>query len=166
MTSVHDFQVKTIDGQNKSLRDYAGHPLLIVNVASRCGLTPQYTALEALYQRFKGRGFTVLAFPCNDFGAQEPGTEAEIKTFCESNYRVSFPLFSKVHVKGPANQRAPLYEFLTSQQTAPDGPGDIAWNFAKFLVGSDGRVLARFNPQTAPDAPEVISAIEAATKRE
>ena len=164
MTSVHDFQVKTIDGHNKSLRDYAGHQLLIVNVASRCGLTPQYTALEALYQRFKGRGFTVLAFPCNDFGAQEPGSEAEIKTFCESKYNVTFPLFSKLHVKG--NDRAPLYEFLTTQHTAPDGPGDIAWNFAKFLVGSDGRVLARFNPQTAPDAPEVITAIEAATKRE
>ena len=164
MTSLHDFQVKTIDGQNKSLRDYAGHPLLVVNVASRCGLTPQYTALEALYQRFKGRGFTVLGFPCNDFGAQEPGTEAEIKTFCESKYNVTFPLFSKLHVKG--SERAPLYEFLTSQATAPDGPGDIAWNFAKFLIGSDGRVLARFNPQTAPDAPDVISAIEAATKRE
>lgn len=162
MTTLHDFQVKTIDGQPKSLKDYAGHPTLIVNVASRCGLTPQYTALEALYQRFKARGFTVLGFPCNDFGAQEPGTEAEIKTFCETRYQVSFPLFGKVHVKGA--EAAPLYAFLTSQQTAPDGPGDVAWNFAKFLVGKDGKVLARFSPQTAPDAPEVISAIEAATK--
>ena len=154
--------MKTIDGQDKSLKDYAGHPLLIVNVASRCGLTPQYTALEALYQRFKGRGLVVMGFPCNDFGAQEPGTETEIKTFCESNYNVSFPLFAKVHVKGP--KQAPLYEHLTKQSTAPDGAGDIAWNFAKFLVGRDGRVLARFAPQTAPDAPEILSAIEAATK--
>jgi glutathione peroxidase len=162
MTTLHDFQMKTIDGRSKSLKDYAGHPVLIVNVASRCGLTPQYTALESVYQRFKGRGLNVLGFPCNDFGAQEPGTEAEIKGFCETNYSVTFPLFSKVHVKGP--ERAPLYEFLTAQPTAPDGPGDIAWNFAKFLVGKDGKVLARFSPQTAPDAPEVISAIEAATK--
>lgn len=162
MTTVHDFQVKTIDGQETSLKDYAGHPLLVVNVASRCGLTPQYTALEALYQRFKPRGLVVMGFPCNDFGAQEPGTEAEIKAFCESNYNVSFPLFAKVHVKGP--ERADLYEYLTTQNTAPDGPGDIAWNFAKFLVGKDGRVLARFAPQTTPDAPEVLTAIEAATK--
>jgi glutathione peroxidase len=162
MTTVHDFKLKSIDGQDKSLKDYSGHPLLIVNVASRCGLTPQYTALEGLYQRFKGRGLVVLGFPCNDFGAQEPGTEAEIKTFCETNYNVTFPLFGKVHVKGP--QRAPLYEYLTTQSTAPDGPGDIAWNFAKFLVGKDGKVLARFGPQTTPDAPEILSAIEAATK--
>lgn len=162
MTTLHDFQMKTITGESKSLKDYAGHPVLIVNVASRCGLTPQYTALEALYQRFKPHGLSVLGFPCNDFGAQEPGSEAEIKSFCESKYAVTFPLFAKVHVKGP--ERAPLYEYLTSQTTAPDGSGDIAWNFAKFLVGKDGTVLARFSPQTAPDAPELISAIEAATK--
>jgi len=162
MTTVHDFQVKTIDGQEQSLADYAGHPLLIVNVASRCGLTPQYTALEAVYQRFKARGLLVMGFPCNDFGAQEPGSEAEIKTFCQTKYDVHFPLFAKVHVKGP--DRADLYEHLTTQPTAPDGPGDIAWNFAKFLIGSDGKVLARFSPQTAPDAPEVIAAIEAATR--
>jgi glutathione peroxidase len=162
MTTVHDFQVKTIDGRELSLADYAGHALLLVNVASRCGLTPQYTALEAVYKRFKARGFVVLGFPCNDFGGQEPGTEAEIKTFCQTSYDVSFPLFAKVHVKGP--KRAALFEHLTSQATAPDGPGEIAWNFAKFLIGKDGRVLARFSPQTAPDAPELISAIEAATK--
>jgi glutathione peroxidase len=160
MTTVHAFQHPTIDGATKSLQDYAGQVLLIVNVASRCGLTPQYTALEALYQRFKARGLRVLGFPCNDFGAQEPGSEAEIKAFCESKYSVSFPLFAKLHVKGP--ERAPLYAYLSAQPTAPDGAGDIAWNFAKFLVGRDGRVLARFSPQTAPDAPEVIGAIEAA----
>jgi glutathione peroxidase len=163
MTTLHDFQVKTIDGQSKSLRDYAGQTLLVVNVASRCGLTPQYTALEALQQRFKGQGFSVLGFPCNDFGAQEPGTESEIKTFCDTNYNVTFPLFSKVKVLG--NERAPVYEFLTTQKTAPDGAGDIAWNFAKFLIGPDGKVLARFHPKVAPDAPEVISAIEAAAKK-
>jgi glutathione peroxidase len=163
MTTLHDFEAKTIDGQLKPLRDYAGKTLLVVNVASRCGLTPQYAALEALHQRFRGQGFSVLGFPCNDFGAQEPGSEADIKTFCESNYQVTFPLFSKVHVKGA--ERAPLYEFLTTQPTAPDGPGDIVWNFAKFLVGGDGRVLARWNPQVAPDAPEVISAIEGAAKK-
>jgi glutathione peroxidase len=160
MATLHDFEVKTIDGQAKSLRDYSGKTLLLVNVASRCGLTPQYTALEALHRRFKDRGFTVLGFPCNDFAGQEPGTEAEIKDFCESRYDVSFPLFAKLHVKG--DEQAPLYEFLTSQKTAPDGPGDVNWNFAKFVVGSDGKVIARFNPKVAPDAPEVVGVIEKA----
>jgi glutathione peroxidase len=163
MATLHDFAVKTIEGQSKSLSDYAGKTLLVVNVASRCGLTPQYTALEALHQRFKGRGFAVLGFPCNDFGAQEPGSEAEIKTFCESNYHVSFPLFSKLHVKG--SEQAPLYAFLTTQKTAPDAAGDVAWNFAKFLVGGDGQVIARFGPQITPDAPEVLAAIEKAVAR-
>jgi glutathione peroxidase len=163
MTTFYDFPVTTIDGQTKSLRDYAGQTLLVVNVASRCGLTPQYTALEALHERFAGQGFAVLGFPCNDFGAQEPGSESEIKQFCETNYKVTFPLFSKVHVKGA--QRAPVYEFLTTQATQPDGPGDIGWNFAKFLVGPDGHVLARFSPQVTPDAPEVIGAIEGALKK-
>jgi glutathione peroxidase len=163
MATLHDFAVKTIDGQSKSLSDYAGKTLLVVNVASRCGLTPQYTALEALHQRFEGQGFSVLGFPCNDFGAQEPGSEAEIKTFCESNYKVSFPLFTKVHVKG--GEQAPVYAFLTTQKTAPDGAGDIVWNFAKFLIGGDGQVIARFGPQTTPDAPEVVSAIEKSVAR-
>ncbi|MET0388017.1 MAG: glutathione peroxidase [Polyangiales bacterium] len=160
MTTLHDFRVNTIDGQPKSLKDYAGHPVLVVNVASRCGLTPQYSALEELYERFKPLGLEVLAFPCNDFGAQEPGTEAEIKTFCETKYNVTFPLFAKLHVKGP--EQAPLYGFLTSQQTAPDAAGEVAWNFAKFLVDKEGQVIARFTPQTAPDAPEVLGAIQAA----
>jgi glutathione peroxidase len=163
MPTLHDFQVNAIDGQSKSLRDYAGKTLLVVNVASRCGLTPQYTALEALYRRFKDHDFAVLGFPCNDFGAQEPGTESEIKTFCESKYDVSFPLFSRVHVKG--DEQAPLYKFLTTQNTAPDGPGDIAWNFAKFLIDGEGKVIARFGPQVAPDAPDVTSAIEKSTQR-
>jgi glutathione peroxidase len=162
MTTLHDFTLKTIDGQTKSLKDYAGHPVLIVNVASRCGLTPQYSALEALYQKWKPHGLTVLGFPCNDFGAQEPGTEAEIKSFCDTNYSVTFPLFAKIHVKGP--EQAPLYEFLTTQSTQPDGPGEIAWNFAKFLVGKDGKVVARFSPKTTPDDAAVVKAIEGATK--
>jgi glutathione peroxidase len=162
MTTLHDFTLKTIDGQTKSLKDYAGHPVLIVNVASRCGLTPQYSALEALYQKWKPHGLTVLGFPCNDFGAQEPGTEAEIKSFCDTNYSVTFPLFAKIHVKGP--EQAPLYEFLTTQSTQPDGPGEIGWNFAKFLVGKDGKVVARFSPKTTPDDAAVVKAIEGATK--
>jgi glutathione peroxidase len=162
MTTLHDFTLKTIDGQTKSLKDYAGHPVLIVNVASRCGLTPQYSALEALYQKWKPHGLTVLGFPCNDFGAQEPGTEAEIKSFCDTNYSVTFPLFAKIHVKGP--EQSPLYEFLTTQSTQPDGPGEIGWNFAKFLVGKDGKVVARFSPKTTPDDAAVVKAIEGATK--
>jgi len=160
MGTVHDFAVKAIDGQPKSLRDYAGHTLLVVNVASRCGLTPQYSALEALQQRFKGRPFAVLGFPCNDFAGQEPGSETEIKDFCESNYQVTFPLFSKVHVKGA--EQAPLYAFLTKQASAPDGPGDVIWNFAKFVVDGEGKVIGRFSPTTTPDAPELVKAIEAA----
>ena len=158
MTTLHDFEVSTIDGKSKALRDYAGQTLLVVNVASRCGLTPQYSALEALQKRYANRQFSVLGFPCNDFAGQEPGTEAEIKAFCESRYDVSFPLFKKVHVKGA--EQAPLYAFLTTQASAPDGPGDVSWNFAKFLVGGDGTVLARFSPRTTPDAPEVVAAIE------
>jgi glutathione peroxidase len=160
MATVHDFEVKAIDGKPQSLRDYAGKTLLVVNVASRCGLTPQYSALEALQQRFKGRPFAVLGFPCNDFAAQEPGSEAEIKDFCESNYHVTFPLFSKLHVKG--DEQAPLYTFLTTQKSAPDGPGDVSWNFAKFVVDGDGKVIARFSPTTTPDAPELVKVIEGA----
>ena len=160
MTTLHDFEVSTIDGKSKPLRDYAGQTLLVVNVASRCGLTPQYSALEALQKRYASRQFTVLGFPCNDFAGQEPGTEAEIKAFCESRYQVSFPLFKKVHVKGA--EQAPVYAFLTTQPSAPDGPGDVSWNFAKFLVGGDGKVLARFSPTTTPDAPELVGAIEKA----
>jgi glutathione peroxidase len=158
MGTLHDFEVKAIDGQPKSLRDYAGKTLLVVNVASRCGLTPQYSALEALQQRFKGRPFAVLGFPCNDFAGQEPDSEAEIRDFCESRYQVSFPMFSKLHVKGA--EQAPLYQFLTTQPSAPEGPGDVSWNFAKFVVGGNGKVIARFSPTTTPDASELVAAIE------
>jgi glutathione peroxidase len=158
MTSAYDFNHKTIDGQDKSLADYRGQVLLLVNVASRCGLTPQYTALEELYRGMKDRGFAVLGFPCNQFAGQEPGTEAEIKDFCSTKFDVSFPLFSKLDVNGKA--RHPLYAWLTEQATKPDGPGDIKWNFGKFLVGRDGEVIARFGPTTAPTAPAIVDAIE------
>jgi glutathione peroxidase len=158
MTTVHDFDVSTIDGQSKKLSDFKGKTLLLVNVASRCGLTPHYTGLEELYRRFAPRGFEVLGFPCNDFGAQEPGTESEIKEFCQSRYDVTFPLFAKVHVKGP--EQAPLYKFLTAQASAPDDAGEIRWNFAKFVVGTDGKVRARFAPTVEPMAAELVTAVE------
>jgi glutathione peroxidase len=132
--------------------------LLVVNVASKCGLTPQYKALEAIHEKYKAQGFTVLGFPCNQFLGQEPGTNEEIKQFCSSKYNVSFPLFDKLEVNGP--NRHPLYVAL-----AGDGspfPGNIKWNFGKFLVGRDGKILKRFEPRTTPDSPEVIEAIQAA----
>jgi glutathione peroxidase len=160
MASIHDFTEKTLDGHDKKLADYRGKVLLVVNVASRCGLTPQYTALESLYKEYKDEGLEVLGFPCNDFAGQEPGTEAEIQAFCSTNYDVTFPLFKKVRVLG--DQREPLYQYLTTERSEPDGPGDIAWNFAKFVIGKDGNVVARFSPKTAPDAPELIAAIDKA----
>jgi glutathione peroxidase len=132
--------------------------LLVVNVASQCGLTPHYAGLQELYESYGDRGLTVLGFPCNQFGGQEPGSEDEIKTFCETRFGVTFPMFAKIDVNG-AN-RHPLYEHLTSQPTQPDGPGDIGWNFAKFLVDRDGKVVARFAPPTAPVSEEVVGAIE------
>jgi glutathione peroxidase len=160
MTTVHDFTATTIDGTAKPLRDYAGTALLLVNVASQCGLTPQYAGLQQLHERYRDRGFAVLGFPCNQFGSQEPGSEGEIKTFCETRFGVTFPMFAKVDVNGAAAH--PLYAFLTSQATQPDGAGDIQWNFAKFLVGKDGRVLARFPPTEKPDSPAIADAIEQA----
>jgi glutathione peroxidase len=158
MANVHDFRAKTIDGEDKSLADYAGKVVLVVNVASECGLTPQYRGLEELQRSFGARGLEVLGFPCNQFGGQEPGSETEIKQFCESRYGVTFPLFAKIEVNG--ERRHPLYAFLTSQQTEPDGPGDIQWNFAKFLVDRSGNIVARFAPATTPVSEEVVAAIE------
>jgi glutathione peroxidase len=160
MTSAYDFSHKTIDGEDKSLADYRGQVLLLVNVASRCGLTPQYSALEELYRGYKDRGLAVLGFPCNQFGGQEPGTEAEIGAFCSSKYDVTFPLFSKLEVNG--NGRHPLYAWLTAQPTAPEGPGDVSWNFGKFLIARDGNISARFSPKTAPTDAKLVEAIEAA----
>jgi glutathione peroxidase len=156
--NVHEFTVRTIDHRDKPLEEYRGKTLLVVNVASRCGLTPQYTALQALYLKYRDQGLEILGFPCNQFAGQEPGTEEEIQSFCSTKYDVTFPLFEKVEVNGEG--RAPLYAWLTSQATAPDGPGDVVWNFAKFVVGPDGHVEARFAPPTKPDDPSLIAAIE------
>jgi glutathione peroxidase len=158
MNTIYDFTARTIDGSDQSLRDYDGKALLVVNVASECGLTPHYTGLQALHEKLSGRGFTVLGFPCNQFGAQEPGTEAEIQSFCETKYGVTFPMFAKIDVNGA--DRHPLYAFLTGQQTAPEGPGDIQWNFGKFLIDRAGTVVARFAPTTEPGSEEVVAAIE------
>ena len=158
MPTLHDFSATTIDGKDQPLRDYAGKVALVVNVASQCGLTPHYKGLEELYESYKDRGLVVLGFPCNQFGSQEPGTEAEIKTFCETKFGVTFPMFAKVDVNGAS--RHPVYEFLTSQQTAPDGPGDIQWNFAKFLVDGSGRVAARFAPTEKPVSEAIVGEIE------
>ncbi|GIV84989.1 MAG: glutathione peroxidase [Candidatus Roseilinea sp.] len=154
--NILDETVVTPQNGTRSLRDFAGDVLLIVNVASQCGYTPQYAGLEALYEKYRDRGFTVLAFPCNQFGGQEPGTIEEILDFCSTRYSVSFPVFNKIEVNGP--NRAPLYVKLT--RAIP--PENIAWNFEKFLVGRDGRVIARFKPRTGPDAEELVQAIEAA----
>ena len=158
MTTVHDFSVRSIDGTERPLKEYAGRPLLVVNVASRCGLTPQYEGLEALYRRYASRGLVILGFPCNDFAGQEPGTEAEIQSFCSTRYDVTFPLFSKVKVLGA--EAHPLYAFLTKQDAPPKGPGDVTWNFEKFLVDRSGNVVGRFSPPTAPADESLIAAIE------
>ncbi len=156
--NLAEIPLKDIDGNPTSLKAQKAKVMLVVNVASKCGLTPQYAALEKLQQKYKAKGFTVVGFPCNDFGAQEPGTPLQIKDFCKSTYDVSFPLMEKVHVKGP--EQHPLYSALTGKEAS--FPGDIEWNFGKFLVTADGKVLKRFSPRKAPDDAEVVQAIEAA----
>jgi glutathione peroxidase len=157
--TVRDIPVNTLTGEQSSLGDLDGKTLLVVNVASKCGLTPQYAGLEALHERFADRGFAVVGFPCNQFGEQEPGSAEEIATFCSTTYGVSFPMFEKIEVNGPG--RHPIYTELTAAADADGQAGDIQWNFEKFLIGSDGAVIARFRPMTAPDAPELVEAIEA-----
>jgi glutathione peroxidase len=152
--SLYDIPVKRIDGQPATLADYKGDVLLIVNVASKCGLTPQYDGLEKLYAEHKAEGFGVLGFPCNQFMGQEPGTEAEIEEFCRLTYGVQFPMFGKIDVNGPG--RHPLYKALIDAQPAD---GDIRWNFEKFLVARNGEVVARFAPKTPPEDPALVSAI-------
>ena len=147
MTTIYDFSAKTIDGDERKLDAYKGKTMLIVNVASKCGFTPQYQGLEALYEKFRDKGLVVLGFPCDQFGHQEPGTEDEIATFCERNYGVSFPMFAKIDVNG--DDTHPLYRWLKDKQRGLLG-GSIKWNFTKFLVGRDGRPLERFAPQTEP----------------
>ena len=164
MSDLLDLPVTTLSGQPTTLGELtAGRTALIVNVASRCGLTPQYTALESLNEELTDRGFTVIGFPCNQFGGQEPGTEQEIADFCSTSYGVTFPMTAKIDVNGP--DRHDIYSQLTRTTDAGGEAGDIQWNFEKFLLAPDGQVVARFRPRTAPDAPEVRTAIEAALPR-
>jgi len=162
MPNLHDFTMNTIDGEARSLGDFKGKVVLLVNVASKCGLTPQYTDLEKLHEELAPRGFSVVGFPCNQFAGQEPGTDADVKQFCSTTYGVTFPLFSKIDVNGAS--RAPLYAWLTAQDAQPEGAGDIKWNFGKFVVDKQGKVVARFDPTVKPTAPEVRAVIENALK--
>ncbi|WP_296265713.1 glutathione peroxidase [Pseudomonas sp. UBA6562] len=158
MSAFHQVKLQALQGGELSLAPLKGQVVLVVNVASKCGLTPQYAALEQLQQRYRAQGFSVLGLPCNQFAGQEPGSEQDIQTFCDTQYGVSFPLSAKLEVNGP--QRHALYRLLAGE--GAEFPGDISWNFEKFLVGKDGRVLARFSPRTAPDDPTVVQAIEKA----
>ncbi len=157
--SVYDFSVKDIKGEDVSLADYKGKVLLIVNVASKCGATPQYSALEALNAKYASKGLVVMGFPANNFGKQEPGTNKEILEFCTSTYQVGFPMFSKISVKG--DETAPLYQHLIAAKN-PDKSGDVSWNFEKFLIGKDGKVRRRFKTAIKPDDAVVVTAIEKA----
>jgi glutathione peroxidase len=152
MTTIYDFSVKTIDGREQSLADYRGQTLLVVNVASKCGFTPQYTGLEALYRRHHDEGFTVLGFPCDQFMHQEPGDDAEIKNFCSLKYDVTFPLFAKVNVNGP--ETAPVYQYLKSARRGLFWTQSIKWNFTKFLIDRAGNVLKRYAPRVTPEEIE------------
>lgn len=181
--ALYDIPVKSIDGKDTSLGQYKGSVLLVVNVASACGLTPQYSALEQVYEKYQDQGFKVLGFPANDFGAQEPGTNEEIKSFCETKFDVKFPMFAKISVKGEAQH--PLYRQLIAEKPNADGDKDsglrttlakhglgptndtdVMWNFEKFLVGRDGTVLGRFAPDITPDDPKITAAIEDALAKQ
>ncbi|HEY5108703.1 MAG TPA: glutathione peroxidase [Acidimicrobiales bacterium] len=157
--SIYDISLRTLQGDPTSLGDFRGTTLLVVNVASKCGLTPQYEGLERLQKTYEDKGFSVVGFPCNQFGAQEPGSADEIATFCSATYGVTFPMMEKVDVNGDG--RNPVYEELTAFPDADGEAGDIQWNFEKFLVSGDGSILQRFRPMVDPEAPEVIDAIEA-----
>ncbi len=156
--SLYAIPVKDIDGKAATLAPYQGRVMLIVNVASECGYTPQYEGLQAAYKKYQAKGLTVLGFPCNQFGGQEPGTNSEIKLFCTSKYSVTFPLFDKIDVNG--DKRHPLYVALAGKDSP--FPGDIGWNFTKFLIGRDGKILQRFDSKVTPESPEITKAIEAA----
>ena len=160
--TIHDFALNSIDGQTTPLAQFKGKVVLIVNVASRCGFTPQYAGLEALYNKYKDRGFVVLGFPANNFLWQEPGTNEAIKAFCSTKYHVTFPMFAKVSVKGA--DKTPLYHFLTDKKANPSTGGAIGWNFTKFLADRNGKVIARFASKVAPESAELINAIEAALR--
>lgn len=158
--TIYDFTLNSIDGQPTPLSTFKGKVVLLVNVASRCGYTPQYTALESIYEKYKDRGFVIVGIPANNFGGQEPGTNQEIKTFCSARYHVTFPMMAKVSVKG--SDITPLYQYLTDKTLHPETGGEIGWNFTKFLVGPNGEVLARFDSAVEPDSPQVTGAIEKA----
>jgi glutathione peroxidase len=158
--SIYDFTMNSIDGKATPLSSYKGKVVLLVNVASRCGFTPQYTALENTYEKYKSRNFVIIGIPANNFGAQEPGTNEEIKTFCSTKYNVTFPMMAKVSVKG--SDITPIYQYLTDKSANPQTGGEIQWNFTKFLVGADGKIVARFEPKVTPDDPQVAAAIEKA----
>jgi glutathione peroxidase len=161
-SGIYSFTLNSIDGKPAPLANYKGKVVLVVNVASQCGYTPQYSALEATYEKYKKQGFVILGFPANNFGAQEPGTNEEIKTFCTRKYSVTFPMYSKISVKGA--DQAPLYAYLT-KDTGPGLIGDIKWNFTKFLIDRNGKVVQRFEPAVTPDSKEVVSAIEKQLKQ-
>jgi glutathione peroxidase len=161
-SNLYDYTLPSIDGQPLPLSTFKGKVLLIVNVASKCGYTPQYEALEAVYEKYKNQGFVIAGFPANNFGGQEPGTNSEIKTFCSRTYKVSFPMYSKISVKG--SDQTPIYEYLTKETPKPIA-GDIKWNFTKFLVDRQGHVVARFESAVTPDSPELVSAIEKLLKQ-
>ncbi|HMQ03476.1 MAG TPA: glutathione peroxidase [Pyrinomonadaceae bacterium] len=158
--SMYEFTLKDIDGKDIKLEKYRGNVVMLVNTASRCGLTSQYEGLQAIYDQYKDRGFVVLGFPANNFLGQEPGTDQEIKDFCTLNYKVTFPMFSKISVRG--SDQHPFYTFLTNERSNPGFSGEITWNFEKFLVDREGKMIARFSPRTEPKAAEVTEAIEKA----
>jgi glutathione peroxidase len=162
-SNIYDFTLPSIDGKPMPLAAFKGKVILLVNVASRCGFTPQYTALQSLYEKYKDQGFVIVGFPANNFGGQEPGTNEEIKTFCSRKYNVTFPLYSKVSVKG--EDQTPLYQYLTSQ-TDPSIAGEIKWNFTKFLVGRNGQIVQRFESKVTPDSKEIVNAIDKQLKQQ
>jgi len=161
--SVLDFTMKSIDGQDVKLDSYSGKVLLLVNVASKCGYTPQYKGLESLYEKYKDQGLVVMGFPANNFLWQEPGSNDEIKTFCSTKYNVTFPMFAKISVKG--SKIHPLYQFLTSKETDPEFAGAISWNFNKFLVDRSGKIVARFSSKDEPESEKVVQSVEQALKQ-
>ena len=158
MSSLHDIPLKTLDGKETSLGELKGKAVLVVNVASKCGLTPQYAGLEKLHEQYAERGFSVVGFPCNQFGGQEPGTSEEIAEFCSTTYGVTFPMMEKVDVNGP--ERHPVYEILTQTPAADGGEGDIRWNFEKFVLSPEGEVVARYSPKVQPDDAALVATIE------
>lgn len=158
--SIYDFSMKSIDGKDVKMEEYKGKVLLLVNVASQCGYTPQYEGLQKVYTKYQDKGFVVLGFPANNFGGQEPGSNEEIKTFCSTKYNVTFPIFSKISVKG--SDKHPFYRFLTEKATNPDSAAEVAWNFNKFLVDKNGKVVAKYDSGVAPESAELTGAIEKA----